>query len=278
MLATVKQTVWSAAVNSPLRAPRDSVNRRFQKTFTKIPDRLISAVFRLATAPNASATSHFGPSTRTFDADRMQPVASCRVRCRSKIASPGSGAIALYVSTNFPKGVRPGSAALLALALASAGCNGAGNGVASTPAPATAASDGDAPAPRPAAWWREAGDPVLSTLVQQGLETTVVEFAAHVLPPLEDELASLVTDELRRIGVDVRAGVAATAIETGAEHDVVVLGDGSRIDADLIVLSVGVRPDTAVFESAGVAAERVRNPARNIMRATMIGTVGPGLL
>lgn len=93
-------------------------------------------------------------------------------------------------------------------------------------------------------------------LVQQGLETTVVEFAAHVLPPLEDELASLVTDELRRIGIDVRAGVAATAIETGADHDVVVLGDGSRIDADLIVLSVGVRPDTAVFESAGVACER----------------------
>lgn len=93
-------------------------------------------------------------------------------------------------------------------------------------------------------------------LVHQGLHTTVVEFAPHVLPPLEGELAALVTGELRRIGVDVRAGVAATAIETGADHDVVVLADGSRIDADLIVLSVGVRPDTAVFETAGVACDR----------------------
>lgn len=93
-------------------------------------------------------------------------------------------------------------------------------------------------------------------LVHQGLHTTVVEFAPHVLPPLEGELAALVTGELRRIGVDVRAGVAATAIETGADHDIVILADGSRIDADLIVLSVGVRPDTAVFETAGVACER----------------------
>lgn len=93
-------------------------------------------------------------------------------------------------------------------------------------------------------------------LVHQGLYTTVVEFAPHVLPPLEGELAALVTGELRRIGVDVRAGVAATAIETGADHDIVILADGSRIDADLIVLSVGVRPDTAVFETAGVACER----------------------
>ena len=93
-------------------------------------------------------------------------------------------------------------------------------------------------------------------LVHQGLHTTIVEFAPHVLPPLEDELAALVTGELRRIGVDVRPGVAATAIESGADEAAVVLADGSRIAADLIVLSVGVRPDTAVFEAAGVACER----------------------
>ncbi len=93
-------------------------------------------------------------------------------------------------------------------------------------------------------------------LAHQGLHTTIVEFAPHVLPPFEDELAALVTDELRRIGVDVRPGVAATMIESGDDHDVVELGDGSRLEADLVVLSVGVRPDTAVFEAAGVACER----------------------
>ncbi|RKS93632.1 NADPH-dependent 2,4-dienoyl-CoA reductase/sulfur reductase-like enzyme [Microbacterium sp. AG790] len=93
-------------------------------------------------------------------------------------------------------------------------------------------------------------------LAQRGLHTTVVEFASHVLPPLEDELAALVTAELRTLGIDVRAGTAATAVEPGEEGDVVVLDDGTRLDADLIVLSVGVRPDTAVFEAAGVACVR----------------------
>lgn len=90
----------------------------------------------------------------------------------------------------------------------------------------------------------------------RGLEVTVVELADHILPPLEPELASLATAELRSLGIDVRDGVGAQQILPGDRHDTVVLADGTRIDADLIVLSVGVRPDTAVFEQAGVACER----------------------
>lgn len=93
-------------------------------------------------------------------------------------------------------------------------------------------------------------------LAHQGLEVTVVELAEHVLPPTELELASLVTDELRELGIDVRTGVAVTDVQLGEEHDMVVLGDGTLLSADLIVLSVGVRPDTPVFEQAGVACER----------------------
>ncbi|MEA5116363.1 MAG: FAD-dependent oxidoreductase [Propionicimonas sp.] len=93
-------------------------------------------------------------------------------------------------------------------------------------------------------------------LAGRGLEVSVVELAPHVLPPLETELASLVTAELGRLGIAVHDGIAATAVEPGADHDTVVLADGTRLAADLIVLSVGVRPDTAVFEAAGVACER----------------------
>ncbi len=93
-------------------------------------------------------------------------------------------------------------------------------------------------------------------LAMRGLDTTIVELAPHVLPPLEDELATLATNALRDLNITVRAGVGAQAIESGADHDVVVLSDGTRLDADLIVLSVGVRPDTAVFEQAGIATER----------------------
>lgn len=90
----------------------------------------------------------------------------------------------------------------------------------------------------------------------RGVETAIVELAPHVLPPLETEMARLVTDELIRLGIAVHDGVAAEAIEPGDGHDTVVLSDGTRLDADVIVLSVGVRPDTRTWEDAGVACER----------------------
>ncbi|WP_036283676.1 FAD-dependent oxidoreductase [Microbacterium luticocti] len=93
-------------------------------------------------------------------------------------------------------------------------------------------------------------------LAGRGVHTTLVELADHVLPPLETETAWYVAQELERIGVVVRTGIAATAIEPGPDGDVVVLADGTRLAADVVVLSVGVRPDTAVFEAAGVACDR----------------------
>ena len=93
-------------------------------------------------------------------------------------------------------------------------------------------------------------------LALRGLATTLVELAPHVLPPLETEMASMVSDELRRLGIDVREGVGASEVVSGDAHDTVVLADGTRLAADIVVLSVGVRPDTKVFEAAGVTCER----------------------
>lgn len=87
----------------------------------------------------------------------------------------------------------------------------------------------------------------------QGLEVTIVELASHIMPPLEAEVAALVTTEVNRIGINTKTGVKAVEIKKGDDHDVVVLSDGTEIDADLIVLSVGVRPATAAFEAAGIA-------------------------
>lgn len=86
----------------------------------------------------------------------------------------------------------------------------------------------------------------------RGFETHLVELAEHVLPPLEVEMATLVTQELRNLGVHVHAGVAAQAIAQADNNDVVTLSDGTVLHADVIILSAGVRPDTAVVEAAGI--------------------------
>ena len=93
-------------------------------------------------------------------------------------------------------------------------------------------------------------------LRHRGLEVDVVELAPHVLPPLEREMASVVTTQLRNLGIRVHAGVAAESVEVGDDEDVVVLADGTRIPTDLVVLSVGVRPDTAFVETAGIETAR----------------------
>lgn len=59
-------------------------------------------------------------------------------------------------------------------------------------------------------------------LVQRGLDVSVVELGAHVLPPLEPELAAIVKDELGQMGVTVYDGVAATEIIPGETSDTVV--------------------------------------------------------
>lgn len=93
-------------------------------------------------------------------------------------------------------------------------------------------------------------------LRSRGLNVTLVELANQVLPPLEPELAWLVGDELRRLGVDVRTGVKAEKVSDAVRHSAVHLSSGEVVDADMVLLSVGAKPDTAPFEAAGVVSER----------------------
>lgn len=93
-------------------------------------------------------------------------------------------------------------------------------------------------------------------LRHRGLEVDVVELAPHVLPRLERELAQVVDGELSRLGIRVHTSVAATAILDRPDAARVELQDGTAVDADIVVVSVGVRPDTALVSAAGIATER----------------------
>ncbi|MBI1379075.1 MAG: pyridine nucleotide-disulfide oxidoreductase [Frankiales bacterium] len=88
----------------------------------------------------------------------------------------------------------------------------------------------------------------------RGLDVTLIELAPQVLPALDAEMAALVEDELRAHDVDVRVGVGLAGVEDSAtEHAVdVVLADGSRVPADVVLLGVGVRPSTDLARHAGL--------------------------
>ncbi len=88
-------------------------------------------------------------------------------------------------------------------------------------------------------------------LVGRGIATTIVERVAQVMPPLDPDVAHRVAESLRGNGVDLRLGAGVTAIE-GDPVTAVVLDTGERIEAGLVILAVGVRPNTELAVQAGV--------------------------
>lgn len=90
-------------------------------------------------------------------------------------------------------------------------------------------------------------------LKHRGLEVSVVELADQVLPPLDPEMAAFVAEELRSKGVDLHTGDGVKAFTLEADRvDGVVLNSGTELPADMVILSIGVRPSTALAKDAGI--------------------------
>jgi len=91
-------------------------------------------------------------------------------------------------------------------------------------------------------------------LTRRGLGVTLVERLPQVLQSLDRELASIVSDELRRRRVCVRLGqgLAGFALERGLVR-AVRLDDGEEIETDLVVMALGVRPELQLARDAGLA-------------------------
>ena len=92
------------------------------------------------------------------------------------------------------------------------------------------------------------GVEIAENLVHKGIKTSVVEASDQVLAPLDPEMAFLVATEMRSKGVDLHLGVSASEITKEA----VVLSDGSVLDAELVILAIGVRPEIGLAQEAGL--------------------------
>jgi len=85
---------------------------------------------------------------------------------------------------------------------------------------------------------------------QRGLQTTVVELLPTVMGVMDRELGVAVGRELEANGVQVITGVGLKAVH--AAERTVELADGRRVPADLVLFSVGVRPELTLARSAGL--------------------------
>jgi NADPH-dependent 2,4-dienoyl-CoA reductase/sulfur reductase-like enzyme/rhodanese-related sulfurtransferase len=91
-------------------------------------------------------------------------------------------------------------------------------------------------------------------LVHAGFEVTLVEMLDQVLAPLDREFARLVGEHLKRHGVRLALddGVAGFGQQDGGALEVRTRS-GRTYPADIVILALGVRPDTALARAAGLA-------------------------
>lgn len=99
---------------------------------------------------------------------------------------------------------------------------------------------------------------MVEQLTRLGMHISLVEAQNQVLAPTDPDIAKWVEDELTANQIDVYLNNKVVAFEDPIDEEnskasTLVFEDGQRLAADLVILSMGVRPETAIVKEAGLA-------------------------
>jgi NADPH-dependent 2,4-dienoyl-CoA reductase/sulfur reductase-like enzyme len=96
------------------------------------------------------------------------------------------------------------------------------------------------------------GVEMAEALVRRGLSVTLLEQRAQPMSTVDPDMGALVRDAMCGLGIDVRTGVRVTGLSAeGGRVREVTTADGA-VEADLVVLGLGVRPETTLARAAGL--------------------------
>ena len=85
-----------------------------------------------------------------------------------------------------------------------------------------------------------------------GLDVTVIEMAPQVLTPVDFPIAAILQQHIRSKGVHLELNTSVTGFEQTETGIKVVLSTGLVLDSDIVILSIGVKPDTRLAAQAGL--------------------------
>lgn len=85
-----------------------------------------------------------------------------------------------------------------------------------------------------------------------GLEVSIIEMGNQILAPVDFPIAAIVQQHIRSKGVDLRLSTAVTGFDKVGDKLMVNLKSGDPIEADVVILSIGVKPDTKLAVGAGL--------------------------
>jgi NADPH-dependent 2,4-dienoyl-CoA reductase/sulfur reductase-like enzyme len=89
---------------------------------------------------------------------------------------------------------------------------------------------------------------MVEALVKRGLNVHLVEMMPHVMSVMDAETAGFIEHEMLSYGVNIHTGKGVTAISSKS----VKLNDGTIINADMVLMSIGVRPTLQLAKEAGL--------------------------
>jgi NADPH-dependent 2,4-dienoyl-CoA reductase/sulfur reductase-like enzyme len=107
-----------------------------------------------------------------------------------------------------------------------------------------------------------------------GMEVHLIELAGQVLPPMDAELASEVAAQLEDKGIALHLGAEVNGIHGKDGRVARVTAGGEEIDADMVLLSIGIRPASGLAEKSGIELgskgairvdERMRTSAPDVL-------------
>jgi NADPH-dependent 2,4-dienoyl-CoA reductase/sulfur reductase-like enzyme/rhodanese-related sulfurtransferase len=89
---------------------------------------------------------------------------------------------------------------------------------------------------------------MVEALVKREIKVHVVEMMPHVMGIMDGETAGLIENEMRSYGVEIHTNLGVTEITP----DHVKLNNGSMLPADMVLLSIGVRPTLQLAKEVGL--------------------------
>jgi NADPH-dependent 2,4-dienoyl-CoA reductase/sulfur reductase-like enzyme/rhodanese-related sulfurtransferase len=94
---------------------------------------------------------------------------------------------------------------------------------------------------------------MVENLIHRGLEVTLIEKLDQVMPPLDPEMARLVERYMLKHGVRLELDDGVAGFQQSADGSLEVLtSSGNRHPADIVILAIGVRPETTLAKMAGI--------------------------
>ncbi|MEP7141604.1 MAG: FAD-dependent oxidoreductase [Ferruginibacter sp.] len=106
-----------------------------------------------------------------------------------------------------------------------------------------------------------------------GIDVTIVEMGNQILAPVDFPVAAIAQQHLRSKGVNLILNSAVTSFTKNGQEIIVALKNGEELKTDLVLLSIGVRPDTKLAVQAGLKT----GPAKGIWVNEYLQTSDPNI-